>query len=70
MRTISHVFSSHEALNAFVEERKLKSEHHILVQVFSGVLDPIVLEMVRTTLIISLPQAKILGTTTDGEILR
>ncbi|MFZ4462003.1 MAG: hypothetical protein ACOYN2_05930 [Patescibacteria group bacterium] len=65
MHTISHVFSSHDALSAFEEQHGLKNEKHVLVQVFSGVLDPAILQDVRSHLITSLPNAKILGTTTD-----
>lgn len=65
MRTISHVFSSHDALSAFEEQHGLKNEKYLLVQVFSGVLDSAILQDVRSHLITSLPNAKILGTTTD-----
>ncbi|MBE4909305.1 EAL domain-containing protein [Bacillus luteolus] len=55
-------------IEAFVNTNNLVNEKNILVQAFSGVLDETYIVNIQKQLAKSLPQAILIGTTTDGEI--
>ena len=69
MRTVSNYYNDKEGFNIFVEKNSLEDEKNLLVQVFSSVLDKGMLEETLASILSTLPQAKIIGATTDGEIL-
>lgn len=69
MKTINNYYSSKESFSDFIEANNFKNEKTLLVQVFSSILKKDLLEEILSDILTLLPQAKIIGATTDGEIL-
>jgi diguanylate cyclase (GGDEF)-like protein/PAS domain S-box-containing protein len=53
----------------FIKEHRLQEHHHVLVQIFSGIIDQTYINEVIQRIKWLLPKATIIGTTTDGEIV-
>jgi len=53
----------------FIQDNSFKDEKNLLVQVFSSIVDKDVLNSIIQNILHIIPQAKIIGATTDGEIL-
>ena len=68
METKNIVFTDFEDLEDFIEESSLRNKESLLIQIFSGVLEPDKIQKISSFLLKKLPQAKIIGSTTDGEI--
>jgi signal transduction histidine kinase len=68
MRTFNTYFSDKETLERFIKSHHLDEEKSILVQVFSGETSEEFITRMRDDIIALLPQARVIGTTTDGEI--
>ncbi len=69
MRTKNTYFLNKKKFNDFVNEHSFLKEKSLLIQVFSSILDKTKLTQVLHDVLEILPQAKIIGSTTDGEIL-
>ena len=69
MKTLNTYYQSKELFLNFLDENKLTEEKNLLVQIFSSVLDENILESILKNITLLLPNAKIIGATTDGEIL-
>jgi len=69
MHTMNITYSSPEVLWDFISKQKLEEEEHILLQVFTGKCDVTFIKALVETVITVLPQIKIIGTTTSGEII-
>ena len=69
MKTINCYYESKNKLEDFVANHNLKSEKNVLIQVFSSNLDKKVITDIKDELVEILPNAVIIGSTTDGEIL-
>jgi diguanylate cyclase (GGDEF)-like protein len=69
MYTLNYVYVNNEDLLRFIENNRLTDKNNLLIQVFSGIVDREFLENLKNFLKNILPQAKIIGTTTDGEII-
>ena len=69
MKTNNIYFTNKEDFSLFVKEKFLLTQASLLVQVFSSVLEKEALSKVLKVILEVLPQAKIIGATTDGEIL-
>ncbi len=69
MITFNTKFDSAEALKTFVSENKINTQANVLVQVFTGICDLTFIETLVDTLKELVPHIKIIGTTTDGEII-
>lgn len=69
MQTHNYLFKSEMDLQKWIVKNKLKKHENILIQVFTGRVDKQWINDLRKQLLFSLPQAKIIGVTTDGEIL-
>ncbi len=69
MRTKNIYFSDKKKFKTFVEVSSFHCEKNLLVQVFSSQLNKNVLESILADIQEVLPQACIIGATTDGEIL-
>ena len=52
----------------FIENNSICDEQNVLIQIFSGIIEQEYLEDLASFLLQQLPNAKIIGTTTDGEI--
>jgi signal transduction histidine kinase len=69
MKTLSTVFDSYDELNYFIEDNNIAKEQNVLIQIFSGYIDKCFLELLIEFLGNEIPNAKIIGSTTDGEII-
>ena len=69
MKTYNIVFDNIENLVKFIFNKQINTYDNVLVQIFSGILDKDLLQQISSTILEEVPSAKIIGTTTDGEIL-
>jgi anti-sigma regulatory factor (Ser/Thr protein kinase) len=70
MQTFNTYFHDKETLEEFISSNKeIKNSNSLLVQIFSGIIDTSLLASISSTILDILPQANIIGATTDGEIL-
>ena len=68
MKSFSCKYVSDKELTTFISSHDFKNEKNCLVQVFSGRPDSTFLEALLSQLTRELPDAHIIGSTTDGEI--
>jgi diguanylate cyclase (GGDEF)-like protein/PAS domain S-box-containing protein len=68
-KTLSCVFESSDQLNRFIREKIVGGYQHVLVQIFSGIIDEDKLENIQSSVKDSLPESTIIGCTTSGEIM-
>lgn len=69
MRTYHVKYESYEALKLYINQNDIVKHNNILVQVFCGIAQKEFIEEVINNLVSLIPQCKIIGATTDGEIL-
>ena len=69
MKTINNYYKSKESFISLVNENKLDNTKSILIQVFTSILDIDKITKIRDEISSVLPNAIIIGATTDGEIL-
>ena len=69
MKTINTYFNDKSSFEKFVHNNSLADEKTLLVQVFTSVLELEYLQNILRDILDALPNAKIIGATTDGEIL-
>ena len=69
MKTSNVYYTDKESFDNFMRENSFQQEQNLLIQVFSSILDESVLKQLFNDILSIIPQAKIIGTTTDGEIL-
>ena len=69
MKTNNTYYTNKEDFSNFITENSFKQEQNLLVQVFSSILDEVILKQLLDVILDVIPQAKIIGSTTDGEIL-
>jgi len=67
--TRNYYYLDKNTLLDFINKYKFQNEKNLLVQIFSSVLDTKVLQTCLDDILDLLPQAKVIGATTDGEIL-
>lgn len=68
MQCYSLIYRDNETLKEFVVQNSLHAHEHILIQVFTGINEYTYIENLRQILVHLLPQAKIIGASTSGEI--
>jgi len=68
MTTYNTYFSSAEDLQAFLDTHAIQDNDQLLIQIFTAHTDKEAILHVRDSVHTMLPRAKIIGTTTDGEI--
>jgi len=68
MKTYSTYFHSAEIFQLFLEDASLKDNPKLLIQIFTGLTQKEEIVSLRDTIHHLLPQATIIGSTTDGEI--
>jgi len=66
--TLNYQYENEESLTEYLEKNALRSQKECLVQLFCGVTDEKSIQNVLNTLVSQLPDAHIIGATTDGEI--
>jgi hypothetical protein len=69
MYTVSFTYTSPESLKQFIADQKLYDTEDLLIQVFTGVCDIPYIQTLQETLVTFFPHARIIGTTTSGEII-
>jgi len=68
MQLYNFLYTDKEALKTYISSNKIEKCKDVLIQIFSGVLQPRKMQEISSTLKDFLPQAHIIGTTTSGEI--
>ena len=68
MKSYNTVYKDIDELQNFINLHKIKEEINLLVQIFSGIVDSAYCLDLAKNIKLLLPQAKIIGTTTSGEI--
>jgi signal transduction histidine kinase len=69
MKTFNIIFNSFEELETFLKKHIKHEKNEILLQIFSGYVDNTFLEELIQFVLKFNPNVKIIGTTTDGEIM-
>ncbi|HEY9190092.1 MAG TPA: EAL domain-containing protein [Sulfurovum sp.] len=69
MKSINTYYTTKEDLESFIQDSNLQNASSLLIQVFSAIVDKSFLSTLLSELETLLPEAEILGTTTDGEIM-
>ena len=70
MITYNTYFNSYDELRSFISlHTKIQNSKQLLIQIFSGIVNPNSLQKLSQFLLKTLPHANIIGSTTDGEII-
>jgi len=69
MRTLNKKYISKEDLEEYIIKNNMVSEKNILLQIFTGICDVTYVQNLVQSVKTLIPHIKIIGTTTDGEIL-
>jgi len=69
MKTINTYYKNNKTLQTFIEKYSIKDSPSLLIQVFTSKNDKFYIRELLTELSDLLPQAVIIGSTTDGEIM-
>lgn len=69
MRQLTHQYTTNHELGRWLESSAHTEHGSTLIQIFSGILDPDIIDSVVKTILEKLPESVIIGTTTGGEIL-
>ena len=69
MKTLNSYYTTKEEFENLIVKNSFKNKESILVQIFSSILEKEILSQVVEEILEVIPQAKIIGSTTDGEIL-
>ena len=69
MKSYNLIFQDEKGLQKFIDNNKLEKVKSLFVQIFSGVIDAKTIVSVSKLVKQYLPQAHIIGTTTNGEIV-
>jgi hypothetical protein len=69
MKSINTYYTTKEELESFINDEKIQDSSSLLIQVFSAFTDKIFISTLLSELTQFLPNAVIIGTTTDGEIM-
>ena len=69
MKSINTYYDNKEQLTSFIYDAKIHNSASLLIQIFSGVIDKDFISTLLSELTDLLPDAVIIGCTTDGEIM-
>jgi len=69
MKSINTYYTSEEELKLFLNDEKIQNSSSLLIQVFSAITDKTFIAKLLSELTQLLPDAVIIGSTTDGEIM-
>ena len=69
MKIHNHIFQDEKSLQTFIADEKIAKQNNIFVQIFSGIIDVKKITSISQLVKKHLPQAHIIGTTTNGEIV-
>ena len=68
MKSINTIFKNKTSLKSFIKKNNLKNKN-ILLQIFTGILDKNLIQDIINLLQKEIPNVKIIGSSTDGEII-
>ena len=69
MKSVNCYYTNKEALESFIVEQQIQNSSSLLIQVFSAINDELFISGLLSEITLFLPDAVIIGSTTDGEIL-
>lgn len=69
MRSINTYYTNKEELASFIHDENIQNSSSLLIQIFSAINDKTFISTLLSELTLFLPDAVIIGTTTDGEIM-
>jgi len=69
MQIFNHRYTTQEELTSYIKQNIPTKDSNILIQIFTGVLNETTIEELSSFILSKVNNAKIIGTTTDGEIL-
>ena len=69
MKSINTYYTNKEELASFINNEKIQNSSSLLIQVFSALNDKTFISTLLSELTLFLPDAVIIGSTTDGEIM-
>ena len=69
MRTENTYYTDKNSFEKFVNENNFLYEANILIQIFSSIAEENILQKTLNSILSVLPQARLIGSSTDGEIL-
>ena len=69
MRTLNTYYENRDTYEEFLETNSLKNEENLFIQIFSSKLNKEFLQKIVDDVLSLTPQAKLIGATTDGEII-
>jgi diguanylate cyclase (GGDEF)-like protein/PAS domain S-box-containing protein len=70
MRTFNYLYKNEIDLSRWIKNERFKNFENIFIQVFTGKQDKSWINTLRKSILAKLPQAKLIGVTTDGEIFK
>ncbi|MDY0403204.1 FIST N-terminal domain-containing protein [Sulfurovum sp.] len=68
MKTVNLIYTDNVQLGTFIHAHGLTHQEHILIQVFTGIIDKQFITALIENLLSLLPQSRIIGATSDGII--
>ena len=68
MKSINTYYTNKEELASFIKDKNIQNSSSLLIQVFSAIIDKAFISTLLSELTLLLPDAVIIGSTTDGEI--
>ncbi|MEA3433266.1 MAG: EAL domain-containing protein [Campylobacterota bacterium] len=69
IKSINTYYTTKEKLESFINDEKIQNSPSLLIQVFSSINDKTFISTLLSELTLFLPDAVIIGSTTDGEIM-
>ncbi|MEA3331355.1 MAG: FIST N-terminal domain-containing protein [Campylobacterota bacterium] len=69
MKTINTIYTDANDLVKFIEKNEIAKHENLLLQIFTGVCEVLFITKLISTLKREIPHIKIIGSTTDGEII-
>ena len=69
MRTLNMYYEDFFGLDTFIHTHNIQNNHMLLIQIFSGINDAQYIRTIIENIVGFLPDAVIVGSTTDGEIM-
>ncbi len=69
MKSINTYYTNKEELAVFINDKNIQNSSSLLIQVFSAITDKAFISTLLSELTLLLPDAVIIGSTTDGEIM-
>ena len=69
MKSINTYYTTKEDLASFINDENIQNSSSLLIQIFSAINNKTFISTLLSELTLILPDAVIIGTTTDGEIM-